>query len=153
GTNLAIKGVADVNQDGFPDLIVLEDMRPEIYLNDGKGKFTRKADAITGMEKATQPSMASWGMAVMTDFDNDGVPDLLWNGKHFVWVLRGLGDGSFHYMNREWGIKDLASAAVDDGLCFGDLDADGRLDIIGYTSNGTGRRFAVYRNELPRRNW
>src|SRR5436190_9045345 len=37
----AIKGVGDVNQDGHPDLIVLEDRRPELYLNDGQGKFTR----------------------------------------------------------------------------------------------------------------
>src|SRR5262249_37737939 len=45
GKDLAIKGVADVNQDGFPDLIVLEDLRPEIYLNDGKGKFTKLPNA------------------------------------------------------------------------------------------------------------
>ncbi|HEY7427060.1 MAG TPA: sigma-70 family RNA polymerase sigma factor [Gemmataceae bacterium] len=158
GTNMAIKGVADVNQDGFPDLIVLEDLHPEIYLNDGKGKFTKLADAFRGMDKATPPRMASWGLAVMTDFDNDGVPDLLWNGRYFLWVLRGLGEGRFQYMNRAWAIKDLAVAAVDDGLCFGDLDADGRLDIIGYITNyipikGEKRRFAVYRNELPRRNW
>src|SRR5262249_24267601 len=83
----------------------------------------------------------------------DGVPDLLWNGKHFLWVLRGLGGGRFQYLDGGWGIKHLAAASVDDGLCFGDLDGDGRLDIIGYTSNGKGRRFAVYRKELPRRNW
>src|SRR5262249_5255715 len=50
GTDLSIKGVADVNQDGAPDLIVLEDMQPALYLNDGKGKFTKKANAFVGME-------------------------------------------------------------------------------------------------------
>jgi RNA polymerase sigma factor (sigma-70 family) len=153
GTDLAIKGVADVNQDGSPDLLVLEGLKPEVYLNDGKGKFTKKPGAITGMEKATRPSHGSWGMAVMTDFDNDGIPDLIWNGRHFLWLLRGTGGGSFEYVNRDWGIKDLSAASVDDGLCFGDIDGDGRLDVLGYTSNGEGRQVAVYRNTLPVQNW
>jgi len=154
GKNLAIKGVADVNQDGFPDLIVLENLKPEIYLNDGKGKFSRKPNAITGLESATLPSAASWGLAVMTDFDNDGVPDLLWNGKEFLWVLRGTGGGHFEYANKRWGIKDLSVASVDDGLCFGDINGDGLLDIIGYTTTGNQHTFAVYQNNLSRdNNW
>jgi hypothetical protein len=43
---------------------------------------------------------------------------------------------------------------VDDGLCFGDIDGDGRLDIVGYTGGiDSLRRVAVYRNDLPARNW
>jgi hypothetical protein len=153
GRNMAIKGVADVNRDGSPDLLVLEDLKPEVYLNDGKGRFSRKPDAITGMEEATWPSMASWGVAVTTDIDNDGIPDLIWNGKCFLWVLRGTGGGSFRYMNLEWGIKDLSNSVVDDGHCFGDIDGDGMLDLVGYTQIDGPRRFAVYRNNLPRHNW
>jgi RNA polymerase sigma factor (sigma-70 family) len=153
GRNMAIKGVADVNRDGSPDLLVLEDLKPEVYLNDGKGRFNRKPNAITGMEKATRPSMASWGIAVTADIDNDGIPDLIWNGKQFLWVLRGTGGGSFRYMNREWGIKDLSVAVVDDGHCFGDIDGDGMLDLVGYTQIDGQRQFAVYRNHLPRQNW
>jgi hypothetical protein len=152
-TDIAIKGVGDVNQDGHPDLLVLEDLRPEVYLNDGTGKFTRLPGAIAGMSKARKPAMASWGLAVMTDLDNDGVPDLLWNGRNFLWVLRGLGGGRFEYMNAAWGIKDLSAASVDDGLCFGDIDADGRLDLVGYSAIDGQRRIAVYRNELPPQNW
>src|SRR5262249_51445082 len=151
--DFAIKGVADVNQDGAPDLIVLDVMKPEIYLNDGKGTFTKKPGAISGMGRATKPAYAWWGVAVVTDLDNDGVPDLIWNGRHFLWVLRGTGGGNFQYMNREWGIKDLSAASVDDGHCFGDIDGDGRLDLVGYTLAGDRRTFAVYRNNLPPRNW
>ena len=49
--------------------------------------------------------------------------------------------------------SDLA-ASVDDGLCFGDVDGDGRLDLVGYTGALDGQRqVKVYRNELPAQNW
>jgi len=151
---LAIKGVGDGNQDGTLDLIVLEDGRPELYLNDGKGRFTRKPGAFAGMEAASKPRYLSWGLAVVTDFDNDGVADILWNGRNFLWVLRGLGGGNFIYMNKAWQVEDKSAASVDDGLCFGDIDGDGALDIIGYTGTLDGhRQVKVYRNDLPAQNW
>src|SRR5204863_7460180 len=132
---LAIKGVGDVNQDGRPDLIVLEGGRPELYFNDAKGKFTRQPGAFVGMEAASKPNYVSWGLAVVTDFDNDGFADILWNGRNFLWLLRGTPDGHFAYMNTIWGVEDKSAASVDDGLCFGDIDGDGDLDIIGYTGS------------------
>ena len=150
----AIKGVGDANQDGNSDLLVLEGGRPELYLNNGKGQFTRKADAFEGMESASKPRYVSWGLAVVTDFDNDGVADILWNGRNFLWVLRGLGGGRFTYMNKAWGVEDKSAASVDDGLCFGDIDGDGDLDIIGYTGSLDGQRLVkVYRNDVATQNW
>jgi imidazolonepropionase-like amidohydrolase len=151
---LAIKGVGDVNQDGRLDLIVLDGGRPELYVNDGKGSFGRRASTLQGMEWAGKPRYVSWGLAVVTDFDNDGVADILWNGRHFLWLMRGIGNSGFTYMNKAWGVEDKAAASVDDGLCFGDIDSDGDLDIIGYTGSLDAHRLAkVYRNDLPARNW
>ena len=152
GSGTAIKGVGDVDQDGDPDLICLEQkQRFEIYLNDGAGKFTKKDRAISGIEKGA--AYASWGIAVTTDFDNDGIADILVNGKYFLKILRGTGGGSFQYANATWGIADVSASSIDDGLCFGDMDSDGDLDIVGYTSINGQRRFAVYRNDLPLQNW
>jgi hypothetical protein len=149
-----IKGVGDVNQDGHLDLMVLENKAPEVYLNDGKGKFTRLTSAFTAMESASKPRYVSWGLAVVTDFDNDGVADIIWNGRHFLWLLRGMGGGRFAYMNKAWNIEDKSAASVDDGLCFGDIDGDGDLDVIGYTGSLDSHRLVkVYRNDLPTQNW
>lgn len=151
---LAIKGIGDANQDGYPDLLALEDGRPELYLNDGRARFTRKPGAFVGMEAASRPRYVSWGLAVVTDFDNDGVADIIWNGRNFLWLLRGTGTGNFTYMNKTWGIEDKSAASVDDGLCFGDMDGDGDLDIIGYTGSlDAHRQVKVYRNDLPAQNW
>lgn len=151
---LAIKGIGDVNHDGSPDLLVLENKKPEIYLNDGHARFSKQTDAIRGMERASKPQYVSWGLAVVTDFDNDGRADIIWNGRNFLWVLRGTADGGFTYANNPWGIEDKSAASVDDGLCFGDIDGDGRLDIIGYAGKLDGqRKVKVYHNELAPQNW
>jgi len=150
---LAIKGVGDADQDGWPDLLVLENRRPELYVNDGKGSFRRRDGAFAGMEKARKPAYVSWGLAVVVDLDNDGIADIMWNGRNFLWILRGNGDGTFTYINREWGIDDYSKATVDDGLCFGDIDQDGALDIIGYAAGPEPARVKVYRNGVARGNW
>jgi hypothetical protein len=179
---LSVKGAGDLNQDGFPDLICIETVsqdasppallppggargeglragsknkierkRLEIYLNDGKGRFTKQEGSLVGGGRGI--NAPSWGVAVVTDFDNDGLPDVIVNGRNFLKLYRGTGDGRFLYMNDTWGIKDLSAASVDDGLCFGDIDGDGKLDIVGYTSLDQPRQIAVYRNDLPPQNW
>src|SRR5262249_49956234 len=148
------KGVGDFNQDGKLDFIALENksMPPAIYLGNGQGAFTKKANAISGV--ATGPlDYAFWGTAIVTDVDNDGVADVIMNGKYYLKVLRGTGGGNFTYMNDAWGIKDTAASALDDGLCFGDIDGDGDLDMIGYNETFPNRTLTVYRNDLARQNW
>jgi hypothetical protein len=149
-----VKGVGDYNQDGKLDFIATENktMPPVIYLNDGHGNFVKKANAVSGVAPETL-DYAFWGTAVVTDFDNDGKPDIIMDGKYYLKVLRGNGDGTFTYMNNAWGIKDTAAASVDDGLTFGDIDGDGRLDIIGYDQTFPSRTIIVYHNDLTPQNW
>ncbi len=149
-------GVGDFNHDGALDLICLENGKfVTVYLNDGKGHFRKPPAAVTGLEKASRPLEANWGMAVTVDLDNDGIPDVIMNGRNFLYVLKGTGDGHFTYMNKAWGIDDYSDAAVDAGICFGDIDGDGMIDILGFKRVGDRdqRRVKVYHNDLPKRNY
>jgi RNA polymerase sigma factor (sigma-70 family) len=155
----SIHGVGDLNQDGYPDLICMEGQRVVIYLNDGKGRFTRKANAVRGLERASSPPHPvwgdRWGGAVVVDLDNDGIPDILIHGRCFLYVLRGTGDGTFEYVNDRWGLPDQSYCDVDDGLCFGDIDRDGRLDLV--IANGQvdyqRRPLGLYFNRVADHHW
>ncbi|HVR63598.1 MAG TPA: VCBS repeat-containing protein [Polyangia bacterium] len=151
---LAVKGVGDFDQDGDTDIIALEKLAfpHTIFLNDGKGNFTRKAGAVDGPTGTAE--YGSWGLAAMTDLDNDGLPDIVVDGRNYLHVLRGTGGGSFSYVNKTWGgIVDIAEASVDNGFSFGDIDGDGDLDLIGYKTIDPRRDLNVYVNNLPAQNW
>lgn len=153
---LQIMGVGDFNRDGSLDLICLEHGKAvTVYLNDGKGHFTKVHDAVSGLDKASRPREANWGMAATVDLDNDGIPDVIMNGRSFLYVLKGAGGGHFAYMNRVWHIDDYSDAAVDAGLCFGDIDGDGRIDLLGFKAGDyrDQRRVKVYHNDLSRQHY
>jgi hypothetical protein len=149
-----VKGIGDLDQDGDTDVIAIENktMPPVIYLNNGAGVFARLANAISGVP-AGSLTYSAWGTAVTTDFDNDGLTDIIMNGKYYLKILRGTGGGRFTSMNAAWGIRDDCACSVDDGLSFGDIDGDGDLDIIGYRETWPTRLIDVYRNDLPARRW
>lgn len=149
--NLAILGVGDFNQDGFVDLIGLENNRFPlvIFLNDGKGHFKKKEGAITG-EPGGKPQYAGWGMACMVDLDNDGIPDIIVGGRAYLHVLRGTGGGNFTCMNKAWGITTSGDGNLDNAYAFGDIDHDGKLDLVVHPAS---RNPILYHNDLPARNW
>jgi enediyne biosynthesis protein E4 len=66
--------VADINRDGFPDLLTTGYNRLTMYLNVPDGKGGRKFEDITEKAKLTERLWSS--SAAFADLDGDGFPDL-----------------------------------------------------------------------------
>jgi hypothetical protein len=149
-----VKGVGDFDLDGDSDLIAIagRTMPPVVYDNNGAGQFTLDASAISGVPPQ-ELAYSAWGTAVPADFDNDGVVDILMNGKYYLKLLRGTGGGQFSYANAGWGLIDSCACSIDDGLAFADFDADGDLDLLGYDEIFPVRTIVAYRNDSPARGY
>lgn len=132
---------ADINGDGIPDLIVVsggnefrypdKHLQPRIYLNNGKGKFTRSAFAFSQVGNTIS-------CVAVGDYNNDGHPDIFLGGRSIPWHY-GRTPQSYLFQNDGKGnFKEVTSSAsqemgtvgmvTDAAWC--DLDNDGDLDLV-----------------------
>ncbi len=152
----------DVNNDGFPDIffVALNKQTFPLFLNTGKGDF-REATTPSDLRKLTLP-MAGFGAAIY-DFDNDGWKDMFVTRGHvslrppdtiaeqYNTVFRNLGaSGKWEALTEEAGLN-AAPPALHRGLALGDLDGDGRVDVVS-TALGKDAEMWMNRSE-PRGHW
>src|SRR5439155_5868821 len=144
----------DVNNDGRPDIwmTALPMQTFPLYLNRGGGEFENVSER-TGLAWQTLP-MAGWSNAVV-DLDNDGWKDLFaarsdvldtieqFSSRRFATpnvVLRNQGNGKFKDVRTTAG-DAFQLPAVHRGSAVGDLDNDGRMDIVVAVVNGPAKIF------------
>ena len=126
--------VGDFNNDGFPDLAVVNhgdiyDSLVTVLLNDRKGLFNTRANYRFEAPRVT-------GLIAAADLDGDGQLDLLvgLGGNNTASTALLFGDGKGGFSRNTPG---LPSPAPLSGYAFRtDLNGDGRIDILAYTGTG-----------------
>jgi len=159
GTALAGMGAdfRDLNNDGLPDIwhTAIENETFPLFINKGKGQF-RNSGQESRLANLTRP-MSGWSNGIV-DLDNDGWKDLVVArsnvldniGKissHFRYaepnsVFRNRGNGQFEDVSASAG-ADFIRPAPHRGLAYGDLDNDGRMDLV---VTALGAPVSVFRN-------
>jgi hypothetical protein len=148
----------DVNNDGYPDiaLIALNNQTFPLFLNNGKGAF-REVTATSGFRAQTM-NMAGFGVGLF-DFDNDGWKDMFVTRGHVGalpqpgqgveqhnTVFRNLGaNGKWAPLTAEAGL-DAVGMARHRGCAFGDLDGDGKIDVV---TSALARPAEIWMNRSP----
>jgi enediyne biosynthesis protein E4 len=139
----------DIDNDGRPDIFhaaMYGDTFP-LYRNLGSGQFEDVTDK-TGMAAMTN-RFTAWGTGVF-DFDNDGNKDIFAAGaaildnsmevNHRPYPLpnllyRNLGNMAFKDVSTQAGAS-FSVPAAHRGAAFGDLNNDGKVDIVVTVLNG-----------------
>ncbi len=133
--------IIDVNNDGFPDLIVASggneyygkdvNLTPRIYFNDGKGNFLKNPQAFDSL-------FINASCVVPYDFNNDGFVDLFIGGRSVPWnygeiprsyLLQNDGKGNFKDVTNSRA-KDLSNIGLVTSALWYDIDKDGDQDLI-----------------------
>lgn len=117
--------VFDVNRDGWMDVITVNYRSRSIKWMEHPGKALGPWTVHTAVE----PGPMETGRLV--DIDGDGQLDLLPNGANFAawWEFRWNANNPVG--DPAWIRHDLPVEAGGHGLGFGDIDGDGRGDIVG----------------------
>jgi hypothetical protein len=151
-------GTGDYDGDLDLDLLVsnFDEESNTLYRNDG-GLLFADATMAAGLEAASRPPVG-WGIA-LEDFDLDGDLDLAVANGHIIDNIALYHDGKTHAQRAQLFANDgrgryrelgreagpLAEPRVGRGLYAGDLDGDGRADLLAMECGGPAR---IFRNRL-----
>lgn len=139
----------DIDNDGRPDIVQTSMFGDsfQLYHNVGEGEF-QDVSAAAGLTLATS-RLTGWGIGIF-DFDNDGFKDIFTANAEILdtsqqivhrpfalpnGLYRNRGNLTFEDVSAQAG-RDFLHPAAHRGAAFGDLDNDGRIDIVVNTING-----------------
>ena len=122
---------ADYDNDGFLDILVLNNRRSRLYKNDGNGTFIDMAYA-TGIGFKSNSVQAKF-----IDYDLEGDLDLFIATESANQLYRNNGDGTFTDVSEKSGT--IGEPVHSSDMSFGDFDDDGDVDMVVLNPAGTSR--------------
>ncbi len=149
----------DIDNDGRPDIFVVGMLGDTFPLFRNRGRDFADITGRSGVAGATA-RITGWGSGIV-DFDNDGNKDLFAScasildnsdeidhvpSKQPNIVLRNSGAGRFEDVSRQAGTS-FQQPAAHRGAAFGDLNNDGKVDVVVVTQND---RPEIFMNSFPR---
>ena len=131
GNGLGV-AVTDVNEDGWPDVFVANDGKPNfLFRNKGAGTF-EEVGLLSGVSLAADAKPRAGMGTAFGDYDGDGRLDLVVTNHEFEMhsLFRDLGDGIFSDVTLASGLGPLTLPYVGFGVAFVDFDNDTRRDLV-----------------------
>ena len=130
GNGLGV-AVTDVNDDGWPDVFVANDGKPNfLFRNTGTGAF-EEVGLLAGVSLAADAKPRAGMGTAFGDYDGDGRLDLVVTNHEFEMhsLFRSLGGGVFTDVTLESGLGPVTLPYVGFGVAFVDFDNDSRRDL------------------------
>jgi len=124
---------ADYDNDGFLDLLFINNPKSRLYKNDGKGKFIDMTPNI-GIDFISNGMQAGF-----FDYDLEGDLDLYIASGSANQLYRNNADGTFTEVSNKSGTAGESVKSKD--VAFGDFDDDGDVDMFVLNQDGASRYY------------
>jgi len=126
-------GLIDCDGDGKLDIITVNGSTVDRYRENGGDPmitlYHQDADLkFSDITKSAGLTRKGWGMGIsVTDYDNDGLPDIFVTGYNGNALYRNLGNCKFEDVTDKAGV---AGGGFSTGSAWADYDRDGHLDLF-----------------------